>query len=278
MTADKHRVHGLAADEIPPDWPPLSVLEIHNLLNGYPALRGPATITWHSPRPLSAAARVSTSGGEVFVKRHHASVRSAVTLTEEHAFIAHLRAHDLPMPRVLADIAGNTAIARGEWTYEVHALAAGVDVYRDTISWAPLLDLTQARTAGGMLARLHRAARGFGAPQRSTWILVARDDLLRAPNITAALNAQLPARPGLSAYLKQRDWQRELAVLEHLHQIVQPRISTEPALWTHNDWHVSNLFWSSAASDAEITAVLDVGLASPTFAMYDLATAIEVGS
>ncbi|MDA4569529.1 phosphotransferase, partial [Escherichia coli] len=43
-------------------------------------------------------------------------------------------------------------------------------------------------------------------------------------------------------------------------------------LWAHNDWHVSNLLWND---DGTIDTVLDFGLASPTSALFDLATAIE---
>ncbi|HET7662560.1 MAG TPA: phosphotransferase [Rhodanobacteraceae bacterium] len=275
MTVTDHRSHGLAGDETAPDWPPLETAEVRALLDNFPRLRGPVTIRWRSPRPLSAAARVDTVAGEIFVKRHHANVRTPDTLSEEHAFIVHLRTHGVPMPEVLADAEGRTAIARGEWTYEVHAIADGIDLYRDTISWAPLTDVEQARTAGRMLARLHRASASFDAPQRDTWILVSRDDCLRAPDLLAAIDAQCRQRPALADYLRQRDWRQELASLAARHHVVQPRLAELPRLWTHNDWHVSNLCWTSAASDAAISAVLDVGLAAPTFALYDLATAIE---
>lgn len=275
MTATNHRSHGLAGDDMAPDWPPLATGEVETLLDAFPRLHGPVTIRWHSPRPLSAAARVEIAAGEVFVKRHHADVRTPETLAEEHAFIAHLRARGIPMPAVLADAEGRTAIPRGEWTYEVHAIADGIDLYRDTISWAPLTDTGQAHTAGRMLARLHRAAAGFEAPQRDTWILVSRDDCLRAPDLLAAIDAQCMQRPALADYLRRRDWRRELAPLAARHRALQPRLAGLPRQWTHNDWHVSNLCWSSRASDAAISAVLDVGLAAPTFALYDLATAIE---
>ena len=100
-----------------------------------------------------------------------------------------------------------------EWVYEVHAKAAGADPYRDTPSWTPLADLAQARTAGRALARLHGAAAGYAAPQRTTWILVTRDDLLVATDFIATLEAQLPQRPALAAYLasRTRPWQEELA-------------------------------------------------------------------
>jgi Ser/Thr protein kinase RdoA (MazF antagonist) len=276
MTDSAHRVHGLAADQVPPDWPPLAEAELSRLLDRYPGLAAPRAIRWHSPRPLSAAALVDTAGGRVFVKRHHRSVRSAATLAEEHAFMAHLRAAGIPVPAVLADADGHTAVALGEWTCEVHAPAPGLDLYRDTISWMPPRDPGHARTAGAMLARLHDAAEGYVAPQRDTHILVARSELIEAADPLAALAAQLPARPGLAGYLRERDWRRELAgALAPFHAAAQPRLARQPRLWTHGDWHVSNLCWSDAGPHARVAAVLDFGLAARTFALFDLATAIE---
>jgi Ser/Thr protein kinase RdoA (MazF antagonist) len=276
MTTHDHRVHGLAADEVPPDWPPLADADVSRLLDRYPGLDAPRAIRWHSPRPLSAAALVDTAGGRVFVKRHHRSVRNAAVLAEEHAFMAHLRGAGVPVPAVLADAEGRTAVALGDWTCEVHATADGLDLYRDAMSWTPLRDLDHARTAGAMLARVHDAAEDRAAPQRDTHILVARSELIEAADPVAALDAQLPARPGLAGYLCQRDWRRELAgALAPFHAAVQPRIARQPRLWTHGDWHVSNLCWSGAGPHARITAVLDFGLAARTFALFDLATAIE---
>ena len=276
MTASNHRSHGWSGDEIAPDWPPLDTTEVETLLAGFTALRGPAHVLWRSPRPFSAAALVRThAAGNVFVKRQHVRVRSPRVLREEHAFIAHLRDGGLPVPRVLANDAGETAVTLGEWTCEVHAPAAGFDLYRDAPSWTPLARLGHARNAGHMLARLHRAAAGFDAPVRSTSMLVARDDVLRAPDLIAAIEAQCALRPALADYLAQRDWRREAAPLTVRHRQLQPRIAALPTLWTHGDWHASNLCWSHAGDDADVAAILDFGLCAPTFALYDLATAIE---
>ncbi|TAM19449.1 MAG: aminoglycoside phosphotransferase family protein [Rhodanobacter sp.] len=276
MTDPDHRVHGLAADEVPPDWPPLTSVELASVLDRYPDLRSPRTIRWHSPRPLSAAALVDTTGGRVFVKRHHHSVRTAATLGEEHAFMAHLRSRGIPVPAVLADVEGGTANVLDDWTYEVHAPASGADVYRETISWTPLRDLDHAHAAGAMLARLHDAAADYAAPQRDTHILVARSELIEATDPVATLEAQLPERPGLAGYLRTREWRNELAeAIAPFHAAAQPRLAQQPSLWTHGDWHVSNLCWSDASPHARITDVLDFGLAARSFALFDLATAIE---
>lgn len=275
MTDSSHRVHGLAGDEIAPDWPALTGDEVHALLDAMPQLVPPRQIVWRSPRPLSAACLVQTGAGTVFVKRHHRSVRSAATLREEHDFIAHLRDAGMPLARVLVDANGDTAIERGDWVYEVHEQAQGIDLYRETISWSPPTQPAHAFTAGQMLARLHRAAEGYAASQRGTHVLVARSELITAVDPAHALAAQLRERPGLAGYLQGRDWRSDLAALFAPWKHAQPALARQPRLWTHGDWHVSNLCWSGAGDDATITTVLDLGLAAANFALFDLATAIE---
>ena len=276
MTNSPHLAHGLAGDETPPDWPPLTASEVDTLLRNYPAVGPAIRIDWHSPRPLSAACLVETTTGFVFIKRHHHSVRSIDTLSEEHRFIAHLRGNGMPIPAVLSDAQGQTAVALGEWTYEVHERAAGIDLYRAAISWSPLPNISHARSAGRLLAMLHDAADGYDAAQRDTHILVARSELICSPDPIATLQRQLPARPGLADYLQNRNWPTDLAeLLAPWHGAAQPRLAQQPRLWTHGDWHVSNLCWSDDSAHAPISAVLDFGLAAANFALFDLATAIE---
>ncbi len=180
------------------------------------------------------------------------------------------------VPAVLADRHGRTATALCDWVYEIHAPARGRDVYRDTMSWVPLTDLGRAHRAGAMLARFHRAADGYAAAQRSTHRLVARSELIEAADPVAALQAQLTQRPDLAVYLSGRPWQAELAaVFGPQHAQTAARLRAQPRCWTHGDWHVSNLCWSDDGADARITDVLDFGLAARTFALFDLATAIE---
>lgn len=273
MTSSSHRVQGLNNDEVAADWLPISTAEIAWLQQHVPHLGTDSTLRWHSPRPLSAAAIVDGSSGPVFIKRHHRSVRSAACLQEEHRFIAHLAAHGVPVVQVLAANDGRTALEHADGTYELHTLGHGRDLYRDAPSWTLLTDVAQAFEAGRMLATLHRAAASYQAPQRSTHLLVARDDLIRADDPIAALKADLGNRPGLARYLARIPWE------EQLHRHVLPwhdglavRLRDEPRLWAHNDWHVSNLLWND---DGTIATVLDFGLASPTSALFDLATAIE---
>jgi Ser/Thr protein kinase RdoA (MazF antagonist) len=276
MTDDAHLAHGLAGDELPPDWPPLTEGEVAQLLGRVPSVGVVRGIRWRSPRPLSAAALVETASGPVFVKRHHASVRSAATLAEEHAFAGHLRARGIPLPPRFADDAGRTAMAMGAWVYEVQAPVRGNDIYRDAFSWSPVGGLRHAHAAGAMLARFHLAASGYDRPQRATHILVARADILGALDPVAAVAAQLAERPALASYLADRDWRAELgATMAPWQRAAHAGVGRQPRLWTHGDWHVSNLCWSDASDTAAITDVLDLGLSAATFALFDLATAIE---
>ncbi|WP_312236811.1 phosphotransferase [Stenotrophomonas sp.] len=276
MNTDTHLVQGLDNDTVAADWPAITDEEIAWLQQRYPQLGGHGRLIWHSPRPLSAAAIVQSGAGQVFVKRHHASVRSADVLGEEHRFIAHLAAAGMPVVQVLRAADGRTAVEHAGWTYELHALAHGQDLYRDAPSWTPLTDLAQAREAGRMLARLHQASAGYHGPQRDTHLLVARDDLIRSADPVAMIARDLHQRPGLAAYLARQTWQHDLqrAVLPW-HAGLAARLQHEPRLWTHNDWHVSNLLWRASGDGMQVASVLDFGLASPTSALFDLATAIE---
>jgi Ser/Thr protein kinase RdoA (MazF antagonist) len=276
MTDDAHLSHGLAGDALPPDWPPLTDDEVMAVLARVPTVGAVQGITWRSPRPLSAAALVACAQGSVFLKRHHASVRSVQTLGEEHGFAQHLREKGLPLPGLHPDTDGQTAIAHGGWVYEVHDTARGKDIYREAFSWSPVGGVLHARAAGAMLARLHLAATGYAAPQRETHILVARAEVLSAADPVATLEGQLAERPALATYLGERDWRGELrATLARWHTPAHAAIARQPSCWTHGDWHVSNLCWNHDADDATITDVLDVGLSASTFALFDLATAIE---
>lgn len=270
------RVHGLAGADMPADWPALTRAEVTRVLARYPQLGGAQAIVWNSPRPLSAAALVDTRAGRVFVKRHHARVRSAAALAEEHAFAAWLRERGVPVPAVFAASDGGTVTVLDCWVYEVQSSARGRDLYRDTMSWVPPAEPAHARAAGTMLARLHLAAADYVAPQRTTHVLVARSELIAAADPVATLAAQLAARPGLAAYLATRDWQREFtAAIAPFHAVIQARAHRQPPAWTHGDWHVSNLCWRGAGANAVVSDVLDFGLSARTFALFDLATAIE---
>jgi Ser/Thr protein kinase RdoA (MazF antagonist) len=258
------------------DWLPLTLAEVRALLAEFPGCGEPIEILSVSPRPFSAASVVSTNSGRVFIKRHHKAVRDREGLLEEHRFLNHLYTCGAPVPRVFANSSSETAIERGEWTYEVHEAPAGMDIYEDALSWTPFRSAAHARSAGEMLARLHLASLGYDAPRRKTQPLVASFTVYAAVDAGAAMDDYLVARPALKENAAVRNNCNEaLELLAQFHAELRPLLPALKPLWTHNDLHASNLLWSNTSDQASALAVIDFGLADRTNAVHDLAHAIE---
>jgi Ser/Thr protein kinase RdoA (MazF antagonist) len=120
---------------------------------------------------------------------------------------------------------------------------------------------------------VHQASRAFAAPARTVQPLVASFTILPASDPMAAAEAYVAARPTLAAFLATLPWRKELELLfEALAGGLAARLADQPSLWTHNDWHPSNLLW---AADGTVATVFDFGLSDRTCALHDLATAIE---
>jgi Ser/Thr protein kinase RdoA (MazF antagonist) len=167
-------------------------------------------------------------------------------------------------------------VARGDFVYEVHEVAPGIDLYRDAMSWTPFASTGHARAAGAALARLHRAAAGFGWPARPPAVLMNSCDVITAADPLTEVAAISRRRPGLGRYLAGRDWRRDLARdLVPAVRRAGPLLGALERRWGHGDWHPSNLTWDAAGPGAEVTAVFDFGLANRTFAVHDLALALE---
>jgi Ser/Thr protein kinase RdoA (MazF antagonist) len=276
MMSATAKAHGLHGTLVEPDWPPLTLDEVRALLDKFPGCGEPRRILSVSPRPFSAASVVEAEGGRVFIKRQHRTVRDRDGLIEEHRFMRYLREHGAPAPRVLANVSGETAIESGPWTYEVHEVPEGVDLYQDVLSWLPFFSSEHARSAGAMLARLHLAARGFDAPRRKAQPLVASFTIFAAEDANATMKSYLAAHPALATDAAARAGCREaLELLAPFHAELKPLLPALEPLWTHNDLHPSNLLWSDASDAAQAVAVIDFGLADRTNAVYDLAQAIE---
>jgi Ser/Thr protein kinase RdoA (MazF antagonist) len=268
--------HGLDGTLVEPDWPALTLAEVCELSRHYPSLSTPTQVLTVSPRPFSAASVVATEAGQVFIKRHSCAVRDIEGLREEHRFIAHLRANGAAIPRVLAAKSGKTAIRLGDRTYEVHETPPGIDLYEDAISWTPFRSVSHAWSSGQVLARLHQASHGYGAPARHNRQLVAGFTIFASQNPSAEFDRYVAARPALAGYLASRTCRDEaLELLAPLHAELLPLLPSLPPLWTHNDWHASNLMWSNSTDDAQAVSVIDFGLADRTNAVHDLAHAIE---
>jgi Ser/Thr protein kinase RdoA (MazF antagonist) len=269
-------VHGMGKELVVPDWSPLTSAEVHTVLARYPQPPGEEMITWRSPRPMSAAGLIRRGSVDLFVKRHHVRVRTAAQLAVEHAFIGHVRARGIPAPAVLRAKDGATATQHGDFVYEVHELAGGLDLYRDAVSWTPYTSLGHARAAGEALARLHGAADQFPLPARSPAVLTSGCEIVVAADPLAEVTWLAGRRPGLAAYLDGRAWPDDLTrqVLPAIRRAA-PLLAALPRQWGHGDWHPSNLTWTTAGPDAVVAGVFDFGLANRTFAVHDLATALE---
>ncbi|MGB0065934.1 MAG: phosphotransferase [Terracidiphilus sp.] len=268
--------HGMDGSLVPPDWPPLTLDEVRALLSRFPALGEPTRILTVSPRPFSAAGTVATANGPIFIKRHHRVVRDHEGLLEEHRFLAHLAARGAAVPRVLADASGETAIAMGDSFYEVQATPPGIDLYEDAISWTPFRTAAHAYFAGQALARLHLAAQDFAAPARKPRPLVASFTIFAARDPIAAMARFLGRCASLSGHRGVRVCAAQaIDILTPFHAELAPLLPALGSLWTHNDLHASNLFWSGDTPDAHVTAIIDFGLADRTNAVHDLAHAIE---
>lgn len=271
-----HLSMSMGLEPTKPDWPPLMQAEAISVLEHFPEAGSLQDLLWHSPRPFSAASTLRTDRGEFFLKRHHRTVRDAAGLEEEHAFIAHLRGKGLPVARVLRTRTGTSALSAGEWTYELHGRMPGLDLYRDALSWTPFRAPGHAFAAGAMLARLHLASEGFSAPARKVQPLISSASIVSARDPVTALAGFVAARPGLEQALAH--WPVADALLARLTSAPMRQLSAAlralPPLWTHGDWHASNLLWSDGG---DVAGVMDFGLSDRTTAIFDLATAIERG-
>jgi Ser/Thr protein kinase RdoA (MazF antagonist) len=276
MPAPAGLVHGMGKELTLPDWSPLTSAEVHTVLARYPRARGDEMITWRSPRPMSAAGLIRHGGADLFVKRHHVRVRTLAQLAVEHAFIGHLRARGIPAPAVLRAADGATATQYGDFVYEVHELASGLDLYRDALSWTPYASPGHARAAGAALARLHEAADRFPLPARAPAVLTGGCEIIVSNDPLAEVKWLAGCRPGLAGYLDGRAWPDDLTrhVLPAIRRAA-PLLAGLPRQWGHGDWHPSNLTWSSSGPDAVVAGVFDFGLANRTFAVHDLAMALE---
>jgi len=259
-------VFGMGAEAVVRrDWPSLTSEEVKAVLGGEIA-----EIEWRSPRPLSTTARVRTaSGRRLMIKRLPLGLRTPEALAEEHGFMDHLRERGIPIP------AAWTAGVQGDFVYEVQEVGVGEDVYQSAFSWSPYQPVHPAE-AGAMLARLHTAAEGYEAPARPWRPLKSGFSLFGSADPIAAVEQITDRRPQLADFLAARDWHSDVErLMLPFHQRLVPLLDDLAPLWTHNDWHGTNLLWSATGDQPSITSVLDFGLADRTTAAYDLAIAIE---
>jgi Ser/Thr protein kinase RdoA (MazF antagonist) len=144
------------------------------------------------------------------------------------------------------------------------------------MSWTPFADTSHAFAAGHMLARLHVAARDYAAPARPVRPLLSSFRALNETDLIGALDRWISAQPLLVSALEGRDWRSDVTrVILPWHARLTPFLPGLRPLWTHGDWHASNLLWTSDTPGAQVSTILDFGLSDRTCAVYDLAVAIE---
>ena len=269
----------MANDLVEPDWPAITEAETVDILAHYPgagARADPVTVTWRSPRPMSAAALVAVGDATYFLKRHHVRVRSTERLALEHDFARHLRTRGLSTPAILATRDGSTVVERDQFVYELHECALGEDRYRDVPSWYPFISRADAQAAGAALAHLHRAAADFLAAAWDFGPLVDAASVILAADPADAYRRLVTTRPGLATATRAYDVAGDFdSFLRRPIESAAARLGNVSTQWTHGDWHGSNLTWRGPAKHASVASVLDLGLANRTFTLHDLAVAIE---
>ena len=279
--------HGMGNDWENKDWVHITVPELHHLQPYYPCLQGSVKILWYSPRPFSSAVLIEVvqalaSTGQTnlhpyFIKRSHRSFRRAQDILQEHAVLQHLANKNIPVGTLISSNCGQTALEVGDWTYEVYEKAVGFDLYVDQQSWTPFFYTEHAVKVGSLLAKLHIAMQDFPESHgRSAHYLVSNQQLLESENIVTAIQERIQNSPELSRYFADKNLDAVfLERVSQTHHKIKHILQQTTKIWTHNDLHASNLFWSTQSADANITAVIDFGLSDRNSALYDLAITIE---
>lgn len=261
--------------DVTPGWDPLTLDEVAPILARLHTPLSPAAVIAQSSRPTTASAIFSTHDGpRVFVKRYEPGQVPRSQLEAVHAFIAHLTAQSLDTPavRVFADGTTVGTGVRGR-LYEVTDAAEGEDRYRATPSWDPPSTLDDARSLGAACAGLSLAAQGFDRPACAPNPFQSRFGLFSRPITGVALDAWLRPRPRTRGYLRRRgrDLLHDVRFTDRYTEPLAALVSDLPPQWTHGDLHVSNALWRGH----HVSSLIDFGLADRTFALYDLAVAIE---
>ncbi|MEY9925623.1 Ser/Thr protein kinase RdoA (MazF antagonist) [Catenulispora sp. GP43] len=261
--SDDDLVFGMGAESVVRrDWPSLTSQEVEAVLG-----EEVAEVEWRSPRPLSTTARVRTAEGRrLIVKRLPMALRTPEALAEEHGFMDRLRQHGAPVPKAW------TAGTGDGFTYEAQEIGDGKDRYQGQFSWQPYLAPDHVGLAGHALAKLHSIAKLYDAPARPWRPLKAGFSLFSAPDPIAAIERVAAERPALGDFLAARDWRADVErLMLPYHERLLPVLDDLEPMWTHGDWHGTNLLWTHDVP----TSIFDFGLADRTYAVHDIAVALE---
>jgi Ser/Thr protein kinase RdoA (MazF antagonist) len=231
------------------------------------AVLGPRTeVVERHRRWLFAVARCRTPDGDVYLKRQPPMGRAIDQLAWQHRLTNHLADHDIATARALA------LHDRGDLWYEVHAPAAGADVYAGADSWDPFSSDAHVRAAGEGLARLHLATAGFSdqRPQPQAGFVVQLDAVAGDP--VAAVEELAAARPAVAGYLADTVWRDDVAAAYgRLFDRLRPHLPALPRGPLHGDWQTNNLLFDGD----RLSGVIDFHQADVAPRVLDLAVAVE---
>ena len=277
MSINFHLGHGMGGELEKKDWDDLEPSNVKVLQAYYKELNGSIKITWQSPRPFSSAILLDVDNQSFFIKRSHISFRSVNDLKDEHKIIAALNMQHISVPDVLKTLSGETAIQIDDWVYEVHKKSEDLDLYAEQLSWKPFFSTSHARSAGVALGQLHNASKHYkNNTPRQTKYLISNQQLLESPNIIEAIQNKIKRSVGLHQYFKDNPLNEDvLKQIAYFHSQIRDSLNQQPKIWTHNDFHASNLLWKKDLTDTYVGTIIDFGLSNLNCAAYDVATAIE---
>jgi Ser/Thr protein kinase RdoA (MazF antagonist) len=225
-----------------------------------------AEIVARHRRWLFAVARCRTVDGDVYLKRQPPMGRDHSQVEWQHALENHLADRGVPAARALG-----LAELAGLW-YEVHAPAAGEDVYSGVDTWDPFGEDAHVAAAGRMLARLHAAGDDFPdrTPQRQAGFVVQLGAVAREP--ADALRRIARRRPAVADYLEGRGWEDAVeAAYAALFGRLRPLLEALPERPLHGDWQTNNLLFYGD----EVAGIIDFHQADYGPRVLDLAVAVE---
>ena len=231
------------------------------------AVLGPdAEILARHRRWLFAVARCRTPAGDVYLKRQPPMGRARSQIEWQHRLTNHLADRGVPAARALGLVE-----REGLW-YELHAPAAGEDIYDGADSWDPFACDAHVVSAGQMLARLHAAGADFPdpTPQPQAGFVVqlgaAADDPVTAVEGMAA------QRPAVAEHLEGRGWKPAVAAAyAEPFARLRPHLGALPPRPLHGDWQTNNLLFTGD----DVAGIIDFHQADYAPRVLDLAVAVE---
>jgi homoserine kinase type II len=199
---------------------------------------------------------VATGRGRFFVKVLAPEFSGGPALEVRHAFIEHLAARGVPVPRLERTRDGQTCARIGEQVVEVYQFVAGRTYRRG--------DAADAEAAGKALARLHRAALEFSPPTpgvRRGW-LIPEADLARLARFEEQMRTYVPAPEAFAPVEAVKAAIREASAALAAAEL--------PTAMTHGDFLPENLVHASVGGPV----ITDFDYCHVGPLVFDLAAAI----